>query len=105
MKGNLMTLDKSGSCARNGSQFHCERGEENVRVDSRPPKRERNDFLVLTDDGSIESSLKVSELTARLPPAEFGFLFVAPELRDKAKTQIDGKLKALLSEGTTDYCI
>ncbi len=80
-------------------------GKENVRVDSHPPKQERNDFWVLTDDGSIESSLEVSEVIARIPPAEFGFLFVAPELKDKAKTQIERKLDALLSEADLDYCI
>ncbi len=53
----------------------------------------------------MDSSLEVSQVIARLPPAEFGFLFVAPEVKEKAKSQIDFKLKSLLSEVDVDYCI
>jgi hypothetical protein len=53
----------------------------------------------------MESSLEVSETISRLPPAEFAFLFVAPELKDTAKNKIDQKLKTLLAEGELDYCI
>ena len=80
-------------------------GENNVRQDSHSPRSERNDFWVLPEDGSMESSLEVSQTISRLPPAEFGFLFVAPELKETAKNKIDLKLKTLLAEGETDYCI
>lgn len=80
-------------------------GNENIRVDSYTPKQERNEFWILTEDGSVESSLKVSEVIATLPPAEFGLLFVSPGLKDKAKRLVDGKLKAFLNEDDSDYCI
>ncbi len=80
-------------------------GSDYVRGDVHPPKSERNDFWVLTEDGSIESSLEVSSVIAGLAPVEFGFLFVSPELKEKAKNQVGDKLKMLLNEGTLDYCI
>jgi len=36
---------------------------------------------------------------------EFGFLLVAPELKEKAKSRIQDKLQRLLNEGFLDYCI
>jgi HD superfamily phosphohydrolase len=79
-------------------------GADKVRVDSYPVKQERKDFWVMTDDGSIESSLEVSQVIKDLPPAEFGFVFVSPELKEKAKTQLEYKLRSLLGEAP-DYCI
>src|SRR5262249_10464717 len=73
-------------------------GEANVRTDQYGPKSETNDFWVITDDGSIESSLEVSGIIAELPSLEFAFLFVAPELKEKAKDRIGAKLKGLLAE-------
>ena len=80
-------------------------GAENVRDDVYAPKSERNNFLVLTEDGSIESSLEVSGVIAGLAPVEFGFIFVSPELKEKAKSRIEDHLKGLLTEGISDYCI
>jgi len=60
---------------------------------------------VLPDDGSMESSLEVSEVIARLPPVEIGLLFVAPEVKETAQHRINGQLKALLGTTDLDYCI
>jgi HD superfamily phosphohydrolase len=73
-------------------------GDDKVRTDTYGPKSETNDFWVLTDEGSPESSLEVSGMIAQLPPLEFAFLFVAPELKEKARTRIGAKLKELLAE-------
>jgi hypothetical protein len=75
-------------------------GPEQVRADAYGPKSERNNFLVLTEDGSIESSLEVSGVIAGLAPVEFGFIFVAPDLKEKAKSRIGAELQRLLNEGT-----
>jgi HD superfamily phosphohydrolase len=71
-------------------------GSDNVRVDRQRPKAESNNFLVLTDDGRTESSLRLSRVIATLPAAEVGYLFVAPALKEKAKKRIDAKLAELL---------
>jgi HD superfamily phosphohydrolase len=80
-------------------------GAENLRTDDYGPKSERNDFWVLTEDGSIESSLEVSGVIAGLAPVEFGFIFSSPELKEKAKARVEVELKRLLTEGSSDYCI
>lgn len=81
------------------AKFACEAfGGASVRTDRYGPKAERNDFWVLTENGSLESSLEVSGIIAGLPPLEFGFLFVAPALQETAKSRIDTKLKELLAE-------
>jgi HD superfamily phosphohydrolase len=71
-------------------------GADVVRTDSYGPKSETNDFWVATDDGSIESSLEVSGIIARLPALEFGFLFVSPELKDTARSLIEVEVQRLL---------
>ncbi len=84
-------------------------GLENVRYATYGPKSERNDFWVVTEDGSVESSLEVSDVIAKLPPIEFGYLFVAPELNDKARAKVEQRLEQLLALGPIDlspeYCI
>jgi hypothetical protein len=75
-------------------------GVDKVRADTYGPKAETNDFWVLTDDGSRESSLEVSGMIAQLPPMEFAFLFVAPELKEKARSRVVAKLKELLAGGS-----
>jgi HD superfamily phosphohydrolase len=75
-----------------------ELGEDNVRYDTYGPKSETNDFLVLTEDGSVVSSLQVSDVIARIPPIEIGLIFVPPGLKDQAKRRIDAHLLALLAD-------
>jgi HD superfamily phosphohydrolase len=72
-------------------------GADNVRTDTYGPKSETNDFWVLTESGRLESSREVSDVIARHTPLEFGFLFVAPEYKDKARTRIQDKLHELLT--------
>ncbi len=84
-------------------------GKDKVRDDCYGPKSERNDFWVLTEDGSIESSREVSGVIANLLPVEFGFLFVAPELKEEARSQVERRLRSLLAsssiESVPDWCI
>jgi uncharacterized protein len=85
-------------------------GHENVRADTYGPKSERNDFCVLTDDGSIESSREVSAVIASLAPIEFGLLLIAPEMSEKARIRISEHRQALLgatapADPADFYCI
>jgi len=82
------------SCAK------TEFGPENVRDEVYPPKSERNNFWVLTEDGSIESSLEVSGVIAGLTPIEFGFIFAAPAIKIKGNASLERELQRLLNEGT-----
>jgi HD superfamily phosphohydrolase len=71
-------------------------GEENVRSDIYPPKKETNNFPVVTADGGVVSSLRVSDVIANIPAIEFGFIFVAPEIKAEAKRKIDDHLRRVL---------
>ena len=73
-------------------------GAENVRSSTYGPKSESNNFLVLNDDGSVESSILASGVIANLPPIEIGLVFVHPSFKLEAKRQIDEQLKTLLQE-------
>jgi HD superfamily phosphohydrolase len=73
-------------------------GSERVRFDQYGPKSETNDFPVLTDNDTAVSSLLVSEVIARLPMIEFGLIFVAPELKEQAKREMEAEMKRLLDE-------
>lgn len=82
----------------------CEREfrKENVRWDSYPPKSETNLFWVVMQDGSLQSSLEISDVLSKLPTFEVGLVFVAPEIRDGAKPRVDAFVKQqLAAAGTT----
>ena len=73
-------------------------GEGNVRFSTYGPKSESNNFLVLNDDGSVESSILASGVIANLPPIEIGLIFAHPSIKGEAKNKIDAHLKVLLEE-------
>ena len=79
---------------------HDSWGKDKVRSSAYGPKSESNDFLVLNDDGSVESSLLASGVIANLPPIEIGLIFVHPDHKQEAKAKIDAHLKKLLQEKT-----
>ncbi len=71
-------------------------GSENVRSDSCGPKSETNDFPVRLEDDSVESSLQVSGVIAHVPPTDVHLIFVAPKIKDEAKSKIAKKVRSLL---------
>ena len=71
-------------------------GTENVRSDSYGPKSETNDFPVLMDDGTVESSLQVSSVISNVPPIDIGLIFVARQFKDDAKSKLAAKTRSLL---------
>jgi hypothetical protein len=75
-----------------------EYGAENVRTDSYGPKSETNDFPVLLDDGTVESSLQVSSVISNVPPIDIGLIFIAPQFKHDAKSKIAAKARSLLCD-------
>ena len=74
-------------------------GADNVRSSTYGPKSETNNFLVLNDDGTVESSLQASGVISNLPSIEIGQVFVAQSIQVEAKRMINQHLKDLLREG------
>lgn len=78
-------------------------GSENVRVDppepdpSKPTKSKSSglDFPVRLWNNSVVSSLSASTVLARLPPDDFGFIFVHPDKRAQADKWLTNFSKSL----------
>lgn len=60
-------------------------GKANVRYDSYSQKNVPIDFPVETRDGRIESSLTLSKTLGDLPIAAVDYVFIEPQLREKAR--------------------
>ncbi len=73
-------------------------GNDNVLVSTYGPKSEVNDFLVVNEDGTVESSLVASGVIAHVPSIEIGYVFVRPDLKISAKVKIEERLTLLLAE-------
>ena len=73
---------------------------DKVRIDLYSPTTVPNDFLVVTQTGSVESSLAVSPIVERTNLEEIGLILVEPSLKDEAQDAIAGEINRLLSEGT-----
>ncbi len=73
-------------------------GEENVRSDHYAPKSEANNFLVIMDDGSVESSLDISSVVPKLPTLEIGLIFLPPSLKVDGAKKIRTFVEKRLSE-------
>ncbi len=59
-------------------------GAANVRKDEAPGKGGFHQFPVVQRDGRIEDSLSMSETLSKTPVASAAYIFVSPELREKA---------------------
>lgn len=73
-------------------------GEDNILMDSSPPSTEPNSFPVLTDRQRVENSLQISSVIGKIPQAEFGLIFAAPSIKDKAVDAANKKIESLLRE-------
>src|SRR5438128_10137241 len=75
-------------------------GSDMVRSDYYRPRSEPNDFPVLTEDGSVESSLQISGVIENVPITEVGLIFVDPDIKTDAKRKLDAYVKSRLLEST-----
>jgi len=82
----------------------CERfGSDNVRRDERPAEGEGPNFPVLTGDQRVESSLRISDVLLKIPPASFDFVFVPGSLFEDAEKWLrDEKPKIIQSKETEE---
>lgn len=62
-------------------------GQDKIRVDSYSQKRELMDFPVLLKDGSVISSLSLSQVLGKLPIVTIDYVFIDPDpdIRDHAE--------------------
>jgi uncharacterized protein len=67
------------------------------KPDSTVPKPFR--FAVERDDGTVVSSLQVSQILGRLPKAVYDDVFVAPEILEDARRWRDDNLRGILGSG------
>lgn len=76
-------------------------GEQNVRRDSDNREPSPPDFPVLRDDGRIESSLMLSKPLNTLPSVVVDYVFVAPELRERAQRWLVDNRDEILQKGAS----
>jgi hypothetical protein len=92
------------NAARAASEFGAERITRETNIDpakpeSALPKPFR--FAVERDDGSVVSSLQVSQILSRLPKAVYDIVFVAPEIHQQASEWLRNNLRGILGRGET----
>jgi hypothetical protein len=75
-------------------------GVENVRFDSYPPQNPEPDFSVLAEDGRIISARSASQVIQHVPMVVTDYVFIAPELRDKAREWLDTNREKLVADST-----
>ncbi len=92
-------LEKNANAVRAVYVAACrEFGEDAVRCDDPAPSSSQSpNFPILKNDDRIAWSLQESLiLKDKLPPVTVGRVYVAPELREKARKWIDGRLDKVL---------
>jgi uncharacterized protein len=72
-------------------------GEDKVRYGASPRQPDPPDFPVLERDGSVVSSLVLSEVLGRLPGSRAEYVFVDPDERKKAERWIDKEREGIIS--------
>lgn len=71
-------------------------GAENIRHDFVPPKISAPDFPVFAHDGSIHSSLRVSEILRNMPVLEVDSVYCDDAVRSEAEKWRDSNKNKLL---------
>lgn len=64
-------------------------GKENVRLDHYTKSAGGLDFPVLTNENGIKSSWSLSKMLPQIPPVGLNYVFIAPDLRQKAQQWLD----------------
>jgi HD superfamily phosphohydrolase len=73
-------------------------GADKVRFGSSPRQPAAPDFPVLERDGTVASSLALSEVLARLPGSRSEYVFVDRGIRDKARRWIEKERERIITE-------
>lgn len=82
-------------------KFGDERVARDTNIDldkpeSAAPKPFR--FAVEREDGTVVSSIHLSQILGRMPKAVFDFIFIAPELLEEGRTWLHENLDEIVSE-------
>jgi len=77
-------------------------GEENIRHDYVPPKVSAPDFPVLWQDGTVHSSLRVSEILRSMPVLQVDSVYCDDAVRATAEKWRDDNKEKLLKLGKTE---
>lgn len=72
-------------------------GEENVRREKKKPSSQPLDFPVLFPDGRVASSLSVSETLRALPAISIEYIFIRPDLRDRAMKWLESNRPKIIT--------
>lgn len=87
-----MPADKGGGILTPGEEMSKAAAEafgaENIRHDFVPPKNAAPDFPVLAYDGSVQSSLRVSQILARMPVLEVDSVYCDDSIRTDRKSVV-----------------
>jgi HD superfamily phosphohydrolase len=75
-------------------------GAENVRYGASPRRPDPPDFPVRERDGQSHSSLALSDVLKTLPASRDEYVFVLPDLREKAKRWIDDEREQIIEAAT-----
>ena len=73
-------------------------GPDSVRYGASPRRPDPPDFPVRERDGHSYSSLSLSDVLRTLPASRDEYVFVAPELRDRAKTWIENERERIIAD-------
>ena len=102
LNANLQAVELVYAAAT--SEFGAERVIRETNIDpakpeSALPKPFR--FAVERDDGTVVSSLQVSQILSRLPKAVYDIVFVAPEIQQQASQWLRSNLRGILGTEET----
>ena len=76
----------------------CEEfGKENVKHVVETQHRSKNNFPVLVQGARIAQAMNEKEIFSNIPPASGDYVFVSPEIRDKADAWLSKNMERILS--------
>lgn len=94
---NPLDVEKNSDAARMIFQAaEKEFGSINLRFDQYPAKGGSHDFPVLFSDNRIVSSGAASSVLLKVPIIVADFIFIASDLRDKARTWLDSNRTSII---------
>lgn len=100
---NRRDLERNPDADRTIYRAACaEFGEDAIRLDPSSSKGAVIDFPVQASGGQILSAQWASDVLQHLPPINTGFIFVRPDLKNRARKWLDDNLDGLVQEAPTE---
>ncbi len=76
-------------------------GADNLRIDSKKIENPAPEFPVLDSNFEIVSARQKSDVLEIIPPFSINYVFISPEIRDKARVWLDANRVTILNESIT----